>query len=115
MAFWKLCKNGNLIKSKNGDFVDRFDYDRILAENRFLKKELTWENFERKFNYLIDEDKELKSEIKLALIIYLSGLKFLSESSKEQQKATEKEEIHRVNNSNLSHNVEKTTNKDNII
>jgi hypothetical protein len=109
MAFWKLCKNGNLIKNKSGEFVDRNDYDNLLRENRFLKKELTWENFTRKFNYLLDKDKNLKSEIKFASTIYLQGIQFLVESSKKQEKATEKERIASVDNKKVSHNVEKTT------
>lgn len=76
---WKLCKNGNLIKSKSGQFVDRMDYDNLLMNYRSLKKELNLNNFSLKVCHLLD-NLNLKAQEKLAVTMYFQGLQFFIES-----------------------------------
>jgi hypothetical protein len=80
--FYRQCKNGKIIKSKDGQWVKRFDYDELIRENRFLKRKLDWKNFTLKFCYLLENDDDIRPEVKLSAQIYLSGLQFLIESSK---------------------------------
>ena len=86
MSFWKLCKNGRLIKdNKNGTFVEKYNYDELLRENKNLKDNLTKENFNLKINQFIGEQ-GLSSEKELSVILYfncgLGFLKALMESEK---------------------------------
>jgi len=73
MAFWKLCNNGKLAKNQNGEFVDRYNYDELLRENRFLKKELTLDNFQLKVAHLM-ESADLDPNQRLAGNIYFTTL-----------------------------------------
>jgi hypothetical protein len=106
MAFWKLCKNGNLNKDKKGEFVDRLDYDNLLRENRNLRKTLTLDNFSLMCAYLI-ENEELNSSQKLAILLYFNSVQAIirqmksdnlikSELFQEQSKLKDKEEVRKV-------------------
>lgn len=73
MKFFKLTKKGTFFDSRNGDWVKRKDYDDLVKENRFLKKELTLENLNLKLTYFIEE-LNLNSEGKLTANILGSTL-----------------------------------------
>jgi len=75
MAFWTLCKNGNLVKSKKGEFVDRIDYDEIVRQNHFLKKDLDLRRWGLLQAYLVD-NLNLPAIEQLAVSLYFNGLQF---------------------------------------
>jgi len=88
MAFWKLCKNGNLIKDGKGKFVDRLNYDEVVRENRFLKKDLTLDRFALMFCYLL-KNLNLTSEQELAVnILFNSNVFFLNNLIEENKQIT---------------------------
>lgn len=94
MAFWKLCKNGILMKSKCGDFVDRIDYDNVCRTNNLLRKNLTLNNFNLMVCYIL-ENYNLKPEEKMACNVYFGSLNFFIEtlSDKNNTNSDKKEEL----------------------
>ncbi len=86
MEYYKRCKNGKIIKSKDGEWCTKFSVDELIYENNFLKEKMNWENFSRKFIFFLDEQKDIHAEVKFSAQIYLTGLQFLIESSKKQLK-----------------------------
>ena len=73
------------MKDKDGDLVDRKDYEELLEEIDFIKKDLTIKNFILKIHGFI-ETLSIKKQEKLAVFIYLSTIEFFINNLLEMNK-----------------------------